>query len=104
MTGEPRRLHRLSWLFLTASTAKGLLLPLILVVFASSTNPWARFELLGALFMIPTLIGALIKQRIYKLARGQHLPGQHKIRTNGEGLSHKVKGGLAMARILMLGR
>ncbi|MCZ6507421.1 MAG: PH domain-containing protein [Acidobacteria bacterium] len=49
---------------------KGLILPAILVLFASRNNPWARYELLGAIFIIPTLIGALIKQRIYNYRFG----------------------------------
>ena len=70
MGPELRRLHRHSWLFLTARSVKGLILPAILVLVASRYNPWARYELLGAIFIIPTLIRALIKQRIYNYRFG----------------------------------
>lgn len=70
MGPEPRRLHRLSWLFITAKSVRGLILPAIFVLFASRNNPWARYELLGALFIIPTLVGALIKQKIYNYRFG----------------------------------
>jgi putative membrane protein len=66
-----RRLHRLSWLFLTARSAKGLVMPLLFVLFASASNPWARFELFGALFIIPALVGGIIKQRVYNYRFGQ---------------------------------
>ncbi|MBZ0113269.1 MAG: PH domain-containing protein [Thermoanaerobaculia bacterium] len=66
-----RRLHRLSWLFLTARSAKGLVMPLLFVLFASASNPWARFELFGALFIIPALIGGIIKQRVYNYRFGE---------------------------------
>ena len=45
MASEIRRLHPLSWLFITAISVKSLILPAIIVMFASSANPLARFEL-----------------------------------------------------------
>ncbi len=65
MESELRRLHRLSWLFLTARSVRGLILPAIVVFFASASSPWMRFELLGFLFVIPTMIAALVQQTIY---------------------------------------
>ncbi len=65
MESDLRRLHPLSWLFLTVSFAKGLIVPLLFVLFASGSNPWARYELFGAVFIVPVLVGALIKQRVF---------------------------------------
>jgi len=66
MTTEVRRLHPLSWLFMTASSIKGLILPAIVVFFASASNPLARYELLSLLFVGPAFVYALLKQGIYK--------------------------------------
>jgi len=67
---QPHRLHSLSWLFITAKFLRGLILPAIFVLFASRNNPWARYELLGAFFLIPVLIGALVKQKIFSYRFG----------------------------------
>ena len=65
METEIRRLHPLSWLFITAISVKGLIVPLVIVLFASSANPLARFELLGVLIVVPALVSALLKQGVY---------------------------------------
>ncbi len=65
MASEIRRLHPLSWIFITAISVKGLLFPLILVMFASGANPLARYELLGMILVIPAFVAALLKQGIY---------------------------------------
>jgi len=44
-----------------------------------------------------------VKQKICKLAKGQLLPGHERLREK-PGLLKKIKGGLAMARIAILGR
>ena len=65
MAAEIRRLHPLSWLFMTATSVKGLLLPLIFVFFISGSNPWARYQLLSLLVIVPAFVAALLKQGIY---------------------------------------
>ncbi len=65
MTSEIRRLHPMSWLFMTATSVKGLIFPVIIVLFASSANPWARYELLSLLVIGPAFVAALLKQGIY---------------------------------------
>lgn len=65
MASEARRLHPLSWLFMTATSLKGLVLPAVLVLFASAGNPLARYELLSLLVVGPALVAALLKQGIY---------------------------------------
>lgn len=62
---EPRRLHPLSWLFMTATSVRGLILPAVLVLFASGGNPLARYELLSLLVLGPGLVAALLKQGVY---------------------------------------
>lgn len=64
-TPEVHRLHPLSWLFITGNTVKRLVIPAILVLFASSTNPLARYELLSLIAIGPALVVALFKQAIY---------------------------------------
>ena len=65
MRSEIRRLHPLSWVFMTATSVKGLILPVIVVLFASGANPWARYELLSLLVIAPAFVAALLKQGIY---------------------------------------
>lgn len=65
MTTEIRRLHPLSWLFMTATSVKGLLLPAIIVLFASSGSTLGRYELLSLLVVGPAFVAALLKQGIY---------------------------------------
>ncbi len=65
MDAEPRRLHPLSWVFITAASVKSLILPAIVVLFASGTNPLARFELLSLFFIVPAFVAALLKQGVY---------------------------------------
>ncbi len=62
---EPRRLHGLSWVFITASSMKGFLVPAIVVLVFSAGSTMASYQLLGSMVIIPTLIGALLKQAIY---------------------------------------
>jgi putative membrane protein len=65
VTPKIRRLHPLSWLFMTATSLKGLVLPAVLVLFASARSPLARYELLSLLLVGPALVAALLKQGIY---------------------------------------
>jgi putative membrane protein len=65
MASEIRRLHPLSWLFITATSVKGLILPVIIVLFASGGNLAARYELLSLLVVGPAFVAALLKQGIY---------------------------------------
>jgi len=62
---EVRRLHPLSWLFITATSVKGLIFPLMVAIFAFGGGLMLRLELLSAVFIVPTFIGALIRQGIY---------------------------------------
>jgi hypothetical protein len=71
---------------------------------------WQRdfFDLgnVKAMFMELAADGKLdpsVKQRLAKLARGQHLPGVYPIRAE-PGLGRKIKGLIAMARIVVLGK
>ena len=50
---------------MTATSVKGLILPVIVVLFASSANSWARYELLSLLVIGPAFVAALLKQGIY---------------------------------------
>ena len=64
-TTDPRRLHPSSWIFMTATSLRGLVVPAILVLFASGGNPFARYELLSLLVVGPALVAALLKQGVY---------------------------------------
>lgn len=46
----------------------------------------------------------VIKQKIRKVAWGQHLPGHHKLPHGEQGFARKLKCNAAMARIALLGR
>jgi len=50
---------------MTASSVKSLIVPAVLVIFASGSSPWARYELLSILFIAPAFVAALLKQGIY---------------------------------------
>ena len=65
MPSEIRKLHPMSWLFMTATSVKGLILPAIFVLFAAGLNPWARYEWLSLLVVGPAFVAALLKQGIY---------------------------------------
>jgi len=71
MPSEVHRLHPLSWLFITATSIKGLILPVILAIFAFGGGLMLRLELLSVIFVVPTLIGALIRQAIYNYRFGE---------------------------------
>ena len=71
MPPEVHRLHPLSWLFITATSIKGLILPVILAIFAFGGGLMLRLELLSVIFVVPTLIGALIRQAIYNYRFGE---------------------------------
>lgn len=62
---ESRRLHPLSWVFITATTLRGLVVPALLLLFASGGNPFARYELLSLLVVGPAFVAALLKQGVY---------------------------------------
>lgn len=70
MPAEIRRLHRLSWLFMMATSVKALIVPLIAALFASSQIPMVRFELVGLLILGPAFVVAFLQQRIYNYRFG----------------------------------
>jgi len=65
MPSEVRRLHPLSWLFIAATSVKSLIFPAILAMFAFGGGPLALIEVWSLIFIVPALVFALIKQRIY---------------------------------------
>ncbi len=71
MPSEVHRLHPLSWLFITASSVKGLIFPLVIAIFAFGGGLMLRLELLSVIFVVPTFIGALIRQAIYNYRFGE---------------------------------
>ena len=73
LPGSEHRLHRFSWLFLCAGTARQFLLPIIgLLVFGSRLSErWGQFELLLPLLVIGgVVVSALITQLTYRYTIG----------------------------------
>ncbi len=62
-TAVERRLHPLSWLFATASFAKGLIVPAILVLFASGG---LNYELWAAVFIVPMAIRSVVHCIVFR--------------------------------------
>ena len=67
MASEDRRLHPLSWLFAAAQSAKGFIVPLLVVLFASGGN---AYELWAAIFVVPVAAGAIVQYVVYRYRLG----------------------------------
>ena len=65
---EQRRLHPLSWCFTAAQAAKGFVIPLILLLFASGGS---NYEIVAALVIIPATAGAIIQYRVFRYQLGE---------------------------------
>ncbi len=65
MQSEARRLHRLSWIFITAGTIRLLILPAVGAIVASGGVLLARLDLLSLIFIVPALVFAFVRQRVY---------------------------------------
>ena len=65
MDTEARRLHRWSWPFIAAGTIRALLFPLAGAVLASGGVLLSRLDLLSLIFLVPALVYAFIRQRVY---------------------------------------
>ena len=65
---EQRRLHPLSWFFTAAQAAKGFVIPLIVLLFASGGS---NYELVAALVIIPATAGAIIQYRVFRYQLGE---------------------------------
>ena len=67
MASDDRRLHPLSWIFAAAQSAKGLIVPLLVVLFASGGN---AYELWAAVFVIPVAAGAIAQYVVFRYRLG----------------------------------
>ncbi len=65
MQTDVRRLHRWSWPFIAAGTVRALILPAAGAIFASGGVLLARLDLLSLLFIVPALVFAFVRQKIY---------------------------------------
>ncbi len=65
MQTEVRRLHRWSWPFIAAGTIRALIVPIVGAVVASGGVLLSRLDLLSVLFVVPALVYAFIRQRVY---------------------------------------
>ncbi len=65
MRTEARRLHRWSWPFLAAGTIRALIVPVVGAVVASRGVLLSRLDLLSVLFVVPALVLAFMRQRVY---------------------------------------
>ena len=65
---EKQRLHPLSWLFTSAQAAKGFIIPLVLLLFASGGS---NYELWAALVIIPATAGAVIQYIVFRYDLGE---------------------------------
>ena len=65
---EGQRLHPLSWLFTSAQAAKGFLIPLVVLLFASGGS---NYELWAALVIIPATAGAVIQYIVFRYDLGE---------------------------------
>ena len=60
---DERRLHPLSWLFAAAQAAKGFLIPIVLLLFASGGG---AYELWAAVFIIPVTLSAVLQYVVFR--------------------------------------
>ncbi len=65
MKTEARRLNSWSWLFIAAGTFRALLIPAVGAVVASGGFLLTRLDFLSLLLIVPTLVYAFIRQRVY---------------------------------------
>ena len=65
---EKQRLHPLSWLFTSAQAAKGFIIPLVLLLFASGGS---NYELWAALVIITATAGAVIQYIVFRYDLGE---------------------------------
>ena len=65
---EEQRLHPLSWLFTSAQAAKGFMIPLVVLLFASRGS---NYELWAALVIIPATAGAVIQYIVFRYDLGE---------------------------------
>ena len=65
MHPDARRLNRWSWMFIAAGTARALIFPVIGATVASGGLFLARLDLLSLVFIVPALVYAFIKQKVY---------------------------------------
>ena len=65
---ERQRLHPLSWLFTSAQAAKGFIIPLVLLLFASGGS---NYELWAALVILPVTAGAVIQYIVFRYDLGE---------------------------------
>ena len=65
---EDQRLHPLSWLFTSAQAAKGFMIPLVVLLFASRGS---NYELWAALVIIPATAGAVIQYIVFRYDLGE---------------------------------
>ncbi len=65
MPSEARRLHSWSWIFIAAGTLRALILPAVGAIIASGGVLLARLDLLSLLFIVPALVFAFVRQKVY---------------------------------------
>jgi len=65
MQTETRRLHKWSWPFIAAGTIRALIVPILGAVFASGGFLLSRLDLLSLIFVVPALVYAFVRQRVY---------------------------------------
>ncbi|TDI51889.1 MAG: hypothetical protein E2O97_04060 [Acidobacteria bacterium] len=65
MQTEARRLHRWSWMFIAAGTVRALVLPAVGAIVASRGVLLARLDLLSLCVIVPALVYAFVRQRVY---------------------------------------
>jgi putative membrane protein len=65
MESEVRRLHRWSWLFIAAGTARALIVPIVGAVLASGGVLLSRLDLVSVVLVVPVFVYAFIRQRVY---------------------------------------
>ena len=65
MQTEARRLNSWSWLFIAAGTFRALLIPAVGAVVASGGFLLTRLDFLSLLLIVPALVYAFIRQRVY---------------------------------------
>ena len=64
---ESQRLHPLSWLFTTAQSVKGLVIPLVVLLLASGGS---GYELWAAAFIIPATVTAVLRYMVFRYQLG----------------------------------
>lgn len=65
MPSEIRRLHQASWVFIAGASIKGAIIPALLVVVASSGWILVAYQVLAAVFIVPTVVVAVLRQVVY---------------------------------------